>query len=162
MPALATLLRTWRERALLTQDQLADLTDLGVHTVRRLESDGLRRPRGDSLRLLADALNLGDDERALLVAFAGRAGPDPADSGIPRQLPADVAGFCGRGEHLRTPSPRRAAARPPECRGTSAGAWTRKILCVAKLCALREKDQQRRRHRDQLMTVPKPHLAAAQ
>ena len=44
-PSLAALVRTWRERALLTQEQLAVKTGLGVRTIRRLEGDGLRRPR---------------------------------------------------------------------------------------------------------------------
>jgi hypothetical protein len=162
VPALATLLRTWRERALLTQEQLAHLTALGVYTVRRLESDGLRRPRGDSLRLFADALNPDDDdERALLVAIAeasgGQTRPAPA-SGVncPMTWPGSAAAvsICG---------PVTEASRPPAPVMPRYIGWCldKEDLCVTKLCALRE-DQQRRRHREQLMTVPQPHLAAAQ
>jgi tetratricopeptide (TPR) repeat protein/transcriptional regulator with XRE-family HTH domain len=98
--SLAELLRTWRERALLTQEQLARRTGLGVRTIRRLESDSLRRPRKDSMRLLADALELTGTERAQLIA-AARGGP--AEPGRPRlkQLPADVAGFTGRTRQLK-------------------------------------------------------------
>jgi len=35
--ALAALTRAWRERALLTQEQLAERTGLGVRTIRRLD-----------------------------------------------------------------------------------------------------------------------------
>ena len=96
MSSLATLIRTWRERALLTQEQLAHRTGLGVRTIRRLESGGLRRPRRESVRLLVDALALSDVERARFVAAArGESGPT-----IPRQLPADVKGFTGRTRDL--------------------------------------------------------------
>jgi tetratricopeptide (TPR) repeat protein/transcriptional regulator with XRE-family HTH domain len=96
-PALAALLRAWRERALLTQEQLAERTGLSVRTIRRLEASRMR-PRSGSVRQLADALGLGDTERTLLTAAArGRpAQPTPAALCIPRQLPPDVAGFTGR------------------------------------------------------------------
>src|SRR5262245_51264327 len=102
-PSLAELLRTWRERALLTQVQLADRTGLGVRTIRRLESNDSYRPRGGSQRLLADALELTGAERTQLAA-AARGTPvepvtDPAP--VPRQLPADIAGFAGRASALR-------------------------------------------------------------
>lgn len=103
-PSLAVLVRTWRERALLTQEQLAHLTGLGVRTIRRLESDNPRRARSQSVRLLADALGLADAERALLIAAAQderEQSPLPAPARIPRQLPADVTGFTGRTRQLR-------------------------------------------------------------
>jgi transcriptional regulator with XRE-family HTH domain len=95
--ALAVLLRTWRERALLTQEQLATRTGLGVRTIRRLEADGLRRPRTESMRLLADALDLTVAERAQLTAAAR---DRPAMFGQPRQLPAPPQVFTGRAEEL--------------------------------------------------------------
>jgi tetratricopeptide (TPR) repeat protein/transcriptional regulator with XRE-family HTH domain len=101
---LALLVRTWRERALLTQEQLARRTGLGVRTIRRLESGDPRRPRSQSVRLLADALGLTDAERALLIAAAqdGREQSRAVDpAGTPRQLPADVTGFAGRAAQLR-------------------------------------------------------------
>jgi tetratricopeptide (TPR) repeat protein/transcriptional regulator with XRE-family HTH domain len=96
-PSLAVLLRTWRERALLTQAQLAARAGLGVRTIRRIESSGLRRPRADSVRLLADALDLTTAERALLVAAAG-VGPAPYER--PHQLPAPPSAFIGRAAEL--------------------------------------------------------------
>lgn len=106
-PALATLLRTWRERALLTQEQLAGRTGLAVRTIRRLENDHQSRPRADSLHLLAGALGLSDSERGTLVAAAQdsprRPGPAPrgAATSAPWGLPVDVAGFAGRTQPLR-------------------------------------------------------------
>jgi transcriptional regulator with XRE-family HTH domain len=41
---LAALVRGWRERALLTQEQLALRAGLGVRTIRRLESGSSTRP----------------------------------------------------------------------------------------------------------------------
>src|SRR6266508_874075 len=101
--ALAVLLRTWRERALLTQEQLAGRAGLGVRTIRRMEAGGLRRPRGESVLLLADALELTEAERAQLFATVpGEPArhPPPAPTEVPRQLPADVAAFCGRVRQL--------------------------------------------------------------
>ncbi|MEU6720171.1 NB-ARC domain-containing protein [Nonomuraea sp. NPDC046802] len=101
--SLGTLLRGWRERALLTQEQLAQRADLNVRTVRRLENRGLQQPRTTSILLLAEALGLDGEERAVLAAAAR--GPsaervDPAVA-VPRQLPAGAAVFVGR-EHERT------------------------------------------------------------
>src|SRR4029453_10353814 len=61
------------------------------------EGDGLRRPRTESVRLLAEALELTDAEQTLLIA-AARADNSAVDvdPDVPRQLPADVPGFAGR------------------------------------------------------------------
>ncbi|MFI9847385.1 NB-ARC domain-containing protein [Nonomuraea sp. NPDC051941] len=98
--SLGALLRMWRRRALLTQEQLAERAGLNVRTVRRLENDGLLQPRTTSVLQLAKALELDGAERATLNAVArGRPTTAPADPSvtdprpwtIPRQLPADVA-----------------------------------------------------------------------
>jgi DNA-binding XRE family transcriptional regulator len=104
---LAALLRAWRTRVLLTQEQLAERTGLSVRTIGRMEA-GRLRPRSESVRLLADALELSEAERQLLaVAVQGRpaaaaapAAPAAPVAPVPRQLPADVAGFTGRSPHL--------------------------------------------------------------
>jgi tetratricopeptide (TPR) repeat protein/transcriptional regulator with XRE-family HTH domain len=95
--SLAVILRAWRERALLTQAQLAARAGLGVRTIRRLESGGLRRPRSDSVRLLADALDLTAAEREQLMATAGIS---VASYGRPRELPAPPHLFTGRTTEL--------------------------------------------------------------
>ncbi len=117
---LAMLLRSWRERAHLTQEELADRAGLNVRTIRRWESNGvLRRPQSTSLRQLAAALDLTSRDRALLFAAArnatslvtldGSAGRQltftagdrpPAGAVVPRQLPADIDGFVGRTAEL--------------------------------------------------------------
>ena len=65
---LAAMVRSWRERALLTQEQLALRAGLGVRTIRRLESGSSTRPRDCSINLLADALNLPTEDRDRFVA----------------------------------------------------------------------------------------------
>ncbi|RKS78921.1 helix-turn-helix protein [Actinomadura pelletieri DSM 43383] len=93
-PSLGALLRWWRERALLTQEQLADRAGLNVRTIRRLENQELRRPRATSTLLLAEALGLDDEERATLAAASralsqnggGRHLPVPRI--VPSRLPA--------------------------------------------------------------------------
>ncbi|MCK2218815.1 helix-turn-helix domain-containing protein [Actinomadura sp. ATCC 31491] len=71
-PALGTLLRAWRERSLLTQEELAERSGLASRTIRRLESGELRRPRSTSVRLLARALELEEAELAVLAEAAAR------------------------------------------------------------------------------------------
>ncbi|WP_326636924.1 tetratricopeptide repeat protein [Nonomuraea fuscirosea] len=98
---LGASLRAWRERALLTQEQLAARAGLNVRTVRRLETGELRRPRSASVRLLAEALDLGEADLATLKRLA--AGPPRAPRRTrvpPHQLPADVTAFVGRTREL--------------------------------------------------------------
>ncbi|MFG1700639.1 ATP-binding protein [Nonomuraea sp. NPDC049309] len=72
--SLGALIRTWRDRALLTQEELAGKTGVSVRTIRRLEGEPGYRPRSRSLRLLAEALRLGPLEQALFAAAAKAAG----------------------------------------------------------------------------------------
>jgi transcriptional regulator with XRE-family HTH domain/tetratricopeptide (TPR) repeat protein len=101
------LVREWRKRALLTQEQLAERAGLSVRTIRRLESGvASGRAHSTSLQMLAAALDLGEAERALLAA-AGEPGlaaePDARPAGdrpVPRQLPSTVHGFVGRDDAI--------------------------------------------------------------
>ncbi|SEG95607.1 Predicted ATPase [Nonomuraea solani] len=100
-PALSVLLRGWRERALLSQEQLAARAGLSARTIRRLETGELRRPRSASIRLLAQALDLAAAELSILVRAAGTDTHDPRpERSALRQLPADVAAFVGRAREL--------------------------------------------------------------
>jgi transcriptional regulator with XRE-family HTH domain len=101
---MGQLLRGYRERALLTQERLAEVAGLSVRTVRGLELGQVRRPRMGSIRDLAAALELDDDEREALV-LAVRATEPPAvrrPAQHPSQLPMDVADFTGRAAHVQT------------------------------------------------------------
>ena len=61
--SFGALLRACRHRALLSQEQLAARAELSERTVRDLEADRVRSPRMDTVRLLADALQLTEPER---------------------------------------------------------------------------------------------------
>jgi tetratricopeptide (TPR) repeat protein/transcriptional regulator with XRE-family HTH domain len=96
-PSFAALLRAHREGALLSQEELAARSGLSVRAIRDVEAGRVQRPRGESLRLLADALELTDGERSALTG--GRAAA--STHAVARQLPADVVGFTGRSDVLR-------------------------------------------------------------
>jgi transposase len=61
--SFGTLLRASRHRAYLSQEQLAARAELSERTVRNLEAGRVRSPRTDTVRLLADALQLSEPER---------------------------------------------------------------------------------------------------
>ena len=100
---LAPLVRGWGQRALLTQQQLAERAGLGLRTITRLESGNSGRLRPGSVLLLSKALGLSESERSQLLAAAGGhpAQPVPAPAApVPAQLPAEVAGFTGRSTYV--------------------------------------------------------------
>jgi transposase len=61
--SFGVLLRARRHRACLSQEQLAARAELSERTVRNLEADRVQSPRADTVRLLADALQLREPER---------------------------------------------------------------------------------------------------
>lgn len=73
----ATRLRALRERAALTQEELADRAGLTSNAVGALERGERRRPYPHTVRALATALGLDETDRAALAAAArpGSAGP---------------------------------------------------------------------------------------
>ncbi|MGA5760756.1 helix-turn-helix domain-containing protein [Nonomuraea bangladeshensis] len=95
--ALGTLLRRWRERALLTQEQLAEKAGLNVRTIRRLERGDPHRPRTASLRLLSEALDLNTAEHTLLTATHTVQSPAAARERPPFGTPDfySAPGACG-------------------------------------------------------------------
>ncbi|RSS48119.1 helix-turn-helix transcriptional regulator, partial [Streptomyces sp. WAC06614] len=96
------LLRRHRREAGLSQEKLAELAGLSVDAIAALERGRRRAPRAHTLRLLTDALRLGDPDRALLTAAARR----EADSarGPVRQPPAPISELIGRTTELNATS----------------------------------------------------------
>src|SRR5215469_12693715 len=93
--SFGALLRAWRLRALLSQEQLAARAGLSERTVRDLEADRVRSPRTDTVRLLADALQLTGPQRESWFAAARglnhqRAGPMAPRVGGPARVPGDA------------------------------------------------------------------------
>ncbi|ALV30820.1 helix-turn-helix domain-containing protein [Streptomyces sp. CdTB01] len=102
---LARQLIAARRWAGITQEQLAGLSTVSVRAIRDLEQGRVRHPRRETLRLLADAMRLGDVRRAALeLAVEGA----PADSVMRDAFGAELAPppeplrrLVGRGEELR-------------------------------------------------------------
>src|SRR5215471_1780562 len=94
--SFGALLRACRHWACLSQEQLAARAELSERTVRNLEAGRVRSPRTDTVRLLADALQLGGPEReSWFEAARGvnhqRAGPAVSTEGGPARMPNDGA-----------------------------------------------------------------------
>jgi tetratricopeptide (TPR) repeat protein/transcriptional regulator with XRE-family HTH domain len=92
--SLGARLRVLRERALLTQEELAEQSGVSVGTISGIETGHIHRPRSATLRRLADALGLTGPERQALLDSTG--GPPAQAAMVPHQLPADVVTFTGR------------------------------------------------------------------
>lgn len=75
--SFSDLLRYHRSAAGLTQEELAERAQLSVDAVSTLERGARRKPRKDTVALLADALALSSDDRAALVAAARCPPADP-------------------------------------------------------------------------------------
>lgn len=82
----ADLLRYHRLAARLTQEELAEQARLSVDAISTLERGARRRPRKETVTLLADALALSPDDRAALFDAARRS-PDGL-AAIPREAAA--------------------------------------------------------------------------
>src|SRR5262252_11132609 len=104
--SFGAFLRAYRHRALLSQEQLAVRAGLSERTVRDLEAGRVRSPRDDTVRLLADALQLSGPQRESWFAAArgvhlphtdpgvpGAGGPASQLTDIPAQPPLSACGF---------------------------------------------------------------------
>lgn len=68
---LAPFLKHWRDRAGLTQKQLAAAADLSISMIGQAEA-GDRHYGHDTAQRVADALGLTADERSILLSYVGR------------------------------------------------------------------------------------------
>ena len=94
-------LRRLREAASLTQEELASRAGLSSDAVSKLERSQRTRPHPHTVRALADALNLSEDEREALIASApkrsGMAFTPPAGREDPiHTLPVPPTPLIGR------------------------------------------------------------------
>src|SRR5215218_4601418 len=76
---LGELVRRHRAAATLSQEQLAERAGLSVRAISDLERGAHHTPRLETVRMLADALNLSNADRAALLA-AARPALFPADA----------------------------------------------------------------------------------
>ncbi len=90
MPSFGELLRQRRLAAGLTQEALAERAGVSAKAISDLERAPDRTPRLDTVGLLADALNLGPDERAGLLAAARPTADGTPAAGSPPADPAPV------------------------------------------------------------------------
>ena len=101
---LAGVLRGLRAGAALTQEELAEAAGLSPRTVSDLERGLATTPHKDTVRLLADALQLGGSARVEFEAAArGHTVPGRARGrgvAAARTLPRDIASFTGRQREL--------------------------------------------------------------
>jgi transcriptional regulator with XRE-family HTH domain len=103
----AALLRNLRTQARLTQEELAEASGVRPRSISDLERGVAVSPQRETIRRLADALNLPGPDRARFEAVArGRPVPPPAEAAAQaaaatRTLPRDVASFTGRQQELQ-------------------------------------------------------------
>ncbi|MCX4775494.1 helix-turn-helix domain-containing protein [Streptomyces sp. NBC_01264] len=97
---LGVLIRAHRLRIGLTQQELADLSTISVRAIRDLEQGKARRPRPETLRLMADALRLGPRARASLEAAVQRGRATGAGWEQPPAPPTALHPMTGREAEL--------------------------------------------------------------
>src|SRR3712207_5779243 len=95
-------LRRVREAAGLTQEDLAARAGLSAKGISDLERGARRRPHPHTVRALADALELSEEDRASLLAAVPRRGDTAAPAVVPGStLPAPSTPLVGRERDLR-------------------------------------------------------------
>lgn len=103
-PAFGDLLRRLRIAVGLTQEELAARATLSARAISEIECGRKQRPQRETVRLLADALSLSDEARALFEATARphpAAVPQPVLAApIPHNVPASVTPVVGREDDL--------------------------------------------------------------
>jgi predicted ATPase/DNA-binding XRE family transcriptional regulator len=96
-------LRSLRETAGFTQEELATIAGISVHAVSALERGERRRPHVETVRALSAALDLtGDARDALLRSARAPARPAAADELSAGALPLPLTALLGREAELQT------------------------------------------------------------
>ena len=114
--AFGSRLSSCRRSAELSQEELAECSGLSIRAISNLERGRTRWPHPESVRRLADALQLQGKAREAffaaasrrrageastpIAALAGRPGRTGGEQVVPRQLPAPVRQFTGRQDEL--------------------------------------------------------------
>ncbi len=103
MNEIGRQIRGLRQRAGLTQEELAERSTLSERSLRALESGRVTKPRTKSIRLIASALDLSTEDTRLLLAAVAEGTPVAASRPVARlnQLPAADVHFTGRFTELR-------------------------------------------------------------
>lgn len=97
---LGSLLRSHRQAAGLTLEELAASTGVSARAISDMERGHSKGPQSRTINALADSFDLSPAQRVELLAVAG-AGRERASNGTPEQtLPADDHNFVGRQPEL--------------------------------------------------------------
>src|SRR2546425_13346401 len=94
--SFGALLRHYRSRAGLTQEMLAQRSRVGERTIRSIERGAQRTAHPKTVRLLADALGLSEQERALVASAAARGRGAGASALLPAGAPPTAGGVKSR------------------------------------------------------------------
>jgi predicted ATPase/DNA-binding XRE family transcriptional regulator len=132
---LGTVLRALREEAGLSQEELAERAGLSPHAISALERGTRTRPYPHTLRSLAIALDLTDDQRATLLGSVAprtaRVTTDSAPNPAPRDLPAPATPLIGRDDDVARVGDLLRTSRLVTLSGPGGVGKTRLVLAVA-------------------------------
>ena len=136
--SFGALVRECRHQAFLSQEQLAERAELSERTVRNLEAERVLSPRAETVRLLADALELSGPERAGWFAAArgldhrptvpAAGGPVQLPGGVPARRPGDAPGWGTGNQRWRRWCPAAGSGTGIASPGRR-GAW---LLCAGR------------------------------
>lgn len=132
---LGTVLRALREDAGLSQEELAERAGLSPHAISALERGTRTRPYPHTLRSLATALDLTDEQRAALVAAvparSSRQAAAPAAPVRARDLPVPATPLVGRDDDVSRVADLLGTGRLVTLSGPGGVGKTRLALAVA-------------------------------
>ena len=98
---LAELLKQYRVRARLSQEELSERARLSVRAISDLERGLKQRPRNATVRLLVAALGLSEPEQAVFEAAAHGDGQSLVPGAVhAHNLPAQLTSFVGRATEI--------------------------------------------------------------